>query len=136
MIKYIENYFDAASYELHSKEIEERIKNTISKLINKEIYKYNWFSLFTVTFSKGEYQAPHIDFTCEKNRPNISSVIYLNNDFEGGEIYFPEFNIEIKPSMNSLIIFNSDTVHGVKEITNGNRQAASFFWSFKKDNND
>ena len=34
--------------------------------------------------------------------------------------------------MNSLIIFNSDTVHGVKEITNGNRQAASFFWNVKE----
>ena len=40
MIKYIENYFDAASYEFHSEEIEERVKDTVSKLIRGNIVRH------------------------------------------------------------------------------------------------
>ena len=53
-----QEFIEMIKYEKFKKNLEDMIE-----VINKEIYKYNWLSLFTVTFSKGEYQAPHIDFT-------------------------------------------------------------------------
>jgi hypothetical protein len=47
---------------------------------------------------------------------SVSSLIYLNDDFNGGEICFPEYNLEIKPSPGDFIVFPSYFLHEVKEI--------------------
>ena len=55
----------------------------------------------------------------------LSTVAYLNNDYVGGEIYFPQIDIEIKPEPGSIIFFPSNFVftHTVKPITSGFRYA-------------
>jgi hypothetical protein len=60
----------------------------------------------------------------DSSRPNdIATLIYLNDDYEGGEIYFPDHGIGFKPEPGDLLCFpdNPDFVHGVKEITSGTR---------------
>lgn len=37
----------------------------------------------------------------------VSAVCYLNDDYEGGEIEFPYFNVKIKPEPGMLILFPS-----------------------------
>ena len=37
-----------------------------------------------------------------------SAIFYINDDYEGGEIYFPNWDIEIKPKTGSLVIFPSN----------------------------
>ena len=73
-----------------------------------------------------------------KDRPteieDRSVLLYLNNNYDGGEIYFPKLNISIKPKPGTLIFFegNEDTAHGVKEISNGCRiNFISFLWPIK-----
>lgn len=39
--------------------------------------------------------------------PTISSVVYLNDDYLGGEIEFPRQEVFIKPSAGSMIVFPS-----------------------------
>ena len=53
----------------------------------------------------------------------ISGVLYLNDDYEGGETYFPEQNVKYIPEAGHLIMFPSDLTHphGVTEITKGDR---------------
>ena len=55
----------------------------------------------------------------------LSTVAYLNSDYVGGEIYFPQIDIEIKPEPGSIIFFPSNFVftHTVKPITSGFRYA-------------
>lgn len=55
----------------------------------------------------------------------LSTVAYLNDNYSGGEIYFPQVDIEIKPSAGSIIFFPSNFVftHTVKPITDGFRYA-------------
>lgn len=55
----------------------------------------------------------------------LSTVAYLNDDYIGGEIYFPQVGIEIKPEAGSIIFFPSNFVftHTVKPITHGFRYA-------------
>jgi predicted 2-oxoglutarate/Fe(II)-dependent dioxygenase YbiX len=53
----------------------------------------------------------------------ISGVLYLNDDYEGGETYFPEQNIKYTPEAGHLIMFPSDLTHphGVTEVIKGDR---------------
>jgi predicted 2-oxoglutarate/Fe(II)-dependent dioxygenase YbiX len=59
-------------------------------------------------------------------------VFYLNDDYEGGELFFPNKKISIKPPKNSLLIFdssNKDKLHGVAPVVKGTRYTiASFIW--------
>lgn len=71
-------------------------------------------------FETGYGMHEHFD----SGRPNdIATLIYLNNDYDGGEIYFPELGIEIKPEAGDLVCFpdTPDFVHGVKPIESGIR---------------
>lgn len=49
--------------------------------------------------------------------------LYLNDDFEGGELFFPERNLSIKPKAGQLILFpgGNEYIHGVKPVTSGTR---------------
>jgi hypothetical protein len=54
----------------------------------------------------------------------FSSILYLNDNYEGGEIFFPRLGKTIKPEKGDWVIFESDNInleHGVKMITEGTR---------------
>lgn len=71
-------------------------------------------------FESGSKMHEHFD----SSRPNdIATLIYLNNDYAGGEIYFPEIGLEFKPKPGDLLCFpdNPNFIHGVKQITSGTR---------------
>ncbi len=63
---------------------------------------------------------------------SFTSIIYLNDDYEGGELYFPQHNgFEIKPKKGTMLIFSGtiDNMHGIKEVTRGTRYTHVTFWS-------
>ena len=41
----------------------------------------------------------------------VSVVAYLNDDYEGGEIYFPRFDLTIKPKQGDVVVFPSTYVY-------------------------
>lgn len=53
----------------------------------------------------------------------LSTVAYLNDNYEGGEIQFPNIDVTVKPEAGSIIFFPSNFVftHTVKEIISGYR---------------
>lgn len=56
----------------------------------------------------------------------MSGIIYFNDNYEGGEIWFPNLNFEVKPPKGSLIYypaFGEEYRHGVRAITSGYRYA-------------
>jgi hypothetical protein len=52
-------------------------------------------------------------------------VVYLNDDYVGGELYYPEYDHYYKPKRKDLIMHVGDIIHGVKEVTEGTRYAAT-----------
>ncbi len=64
---------------------------------------------------------------------HLATLVYINNDYDGGELYFPERNIYIKPKPRMLIMFpgNNNYLHGVSENTIATRFNLSFFIKFK-----
>jgi predicted 2-oxoglutarate/Fe(II)-dependent dioxygenase YbiX len=59
-------------------------------------------------------------------------VIYLNDDYEGGEIYFPNLSLELKPLPGTLITFPGTLryLHGVRRVTGGMRHTIASFITF------
>lgn len=55
----------------------------------------------------------------------ISAVIYLNDDYEGGELYFPRFDVDLKPKRGDIAIFPSTFIyeHASKEMIRGIKYA-------------
>ena len=72
-------------------------------------------------YQEGGHYSTHADSSDGKRI--LSGVIYLNSDYEGGEIYFPNQNIELKPEAGMLLLFPSNFlfIHGSKPITKGNK---------------
>jgi len=93
-----------------------------------------------VKWNPGQFQRPHADKELhsgpDAGLPNdfphydISSLFYINDDYEGGELYFPHQKIQFKPKRGSAYFFPGDMnyVHGVTEITKSLRYTCPFFW--------
>jgi hypothetical protein len=86
----------------------------------------------------GGFAAPHSDNSDFDGTPNAFEInkyvgiLYLNDNYEGGELYFPDHQIEFKPSAYSYICFPGgvENIHGVREILEGTRYTMVSFWDF------
>ena len=72
----------------------------------------------------GQEYKPHSDGGTDTGRA-ISAICYLNDDYEGGEIEFPNFEIKIKPEPGMLIVFPSNYpyAHIAHPVTEGTKYA-------------
>jgi predicted 2-oxoglutarate/Fe(II)-dependent dioxygenase YbiX len=71
-----------------------------------------------VSWPKNLEMAPHVDQDEGFAQRMFAAVGYLNDDYEGGEIYFPEINESIKPKAGMLVAFHCGPRHrhGVRPI--------------------
>jgi hypothetical protein len=60
-------------------------------------------------------------------------VIYLNDDFEGGQLVYPESRTSIKPESGMLIYHSGEKIHGVSKVESGTRYTLTSFIRGKKD---
>ncbi|XP_052799879.1 prolyl 3-hydroxylase 1-like isoform X2 [Mya arenaria] len=64
---------------------------------------------------------------------SYSAVLYLNDDFEGGEFFFAHKNkseqISVSPVCGRLVAFNAGEFHGVKAVTSGQRCAIAMWFT-------
>jgi hypothetical protein len=121
-----------------SEEISEILEKVFTLVYEKAKTLYgvdiNFFKKSTlqiVKFIKGFALEPHVD-TLSVESLHIASVYYINDDYEGGEISFPDHNIKIKPKANSIILFpgNENYVHEVFEVVGGERNSSSMWFQF------
>jgi predicted 2-oxoglutarate/Fe(II)-dependent dioxygenase YbiX len=65
-------------------------------------------------------------------------ILYLNDDYEGGVLYFPDHDIKIKPKSGDFVMFPGgiENVHGVSEITKGSRYTMVSFWDYEESEYD
>jgi hypothetical protein len=61
--------------------------------------------------------------TDQHTDPSIkyATVIYINDDYEGGEVFFETKKLDLKPKPGSLLIFpgNEEFEHGVRHVKDG-----------------
>lgn len=82
-----------------------------------------------VKWPAGMSQPPHVDEIPHAHR-KWGSVIYLNDDFDGGQTFYPNFNKYVTPKAGVAVIHRGDQehLHGVTEVSGGTRFTIASFW--------
>jgi predicted 2-oxoglutarate/Fe(II)-dependent dioxygenase YbiX len=118
----------------------EILQEYINKVQREVEYRFGRFLESTKPgirkWNPGEYQDVHADGETAAGWPGYNyivdygSILYLNDDYEGGELFFPKYNIHLKPKPGTLVFFPSTNMyaHGVTEVTDGIRFTSPHFW--------
>jgi hypothetical protein len=83
-----------------------------------------WEAFNFVKYNPGQHFQIHSDhgysYIC-----TLSSVGYINDDYEGGELFFDKFGLKIKPKAGDLYLFPSSYVysHASLPVTSGTKYA-------------
>jgi hypothetical protein len=69
---------------------------------------------------------------------HVSIIVYLNDDYEGGMLYFPDQNVEIKPEPGMFVLFpgNLHFLHGVTPTSKNTRYTVSLWTRFSDFKNE
>lgn len=99
----------------------EKMKSFVPKTM--ELYEVSGLNeLFRIyKYSKGQRFKMHRDGSYQRNEQEcsfFSFLIYLNEDFEGGETYF-EKGINVKPKTGSVLVFKHPLRHEGKSLISG-----------------
>lgn len=91
--------------------------------LDKDKYDLNLNNVTIKAWNEGQSMGPHFDGQDGNADLAFSLVAYINDDYEGGEISFPNHNVTVKPKAGSMIMFPSQEpyIHEVKPITSGTR---------------
>jgi predicted 2-oxoglutarate/Fe(II)-dependent dioxygenase YbiX len=88
-------------------------------------------SMVVSKYSPSKEMGPHVDSTEDMNaRALMTAILYLNDDYEGGDLYFPEQEIRLKPKAGSIVFFPSvqPFYHQSFKITKGYKYIVPLFW--------
>lgn len=87
-----------------------------------------------VKWESGAMLEAHTDGPNKEKPPiiTVGALIYLNDDYEGGELKFPEYDIIIKPKFGDLVIFPCHYLHEVGVVSGENkfRYTLPLFYTF------
>jgi len=109
----------------YGKNLEFKTKTVFSDINKKmeslfESYHYYPSNLLLQRYKMGDFIKPHTD----QWNPDLPYYIgygfclYYNDDYEGGELEYPELGITVKPKANSLYIHGGHILHGSKPVLN------------------
>jgi len=102
-----------------------KIHKNLNSFVNP-IYVFKAFGSHWKAGTKGEL---HIDAQDPEPFIEWSTIIYLNDEFTGGDIYFPNQNFVYSPKKYSAVFFpsaGSEYVHGITTVQSGHRHTALY----------
>lgn len=129
-------------YKFDSTQMPNKVVETLSKIsqiayenfivlydVDVSYQENNLFNI--VKFEEGYAMHLHVD-TLSVSSLHLASVYYINDDYSGGEINFPDHNLTIKPDANSLLLFpgNENYWHETLEVRENNRYTSTKFFKF------
>ena len=122
--------------ESNTQEIENKIFKSMSNTLS-EFYKeqIEIKSIFHSIMNIGAKNPPHWDNYVDNGEEDISTLLYLNEGFIGGDLKFIDQNIKITPKSGMFVFFKGEEslMHEVEEVLEGSRQAlVGFSWPTKK----
>jgi hypothetical protein len=132
--KLVDNNFDSAhkeSYEIIQL-IEKDYQKALKIWCKKTKYKFPKYVTKNYCLRKyrvGGAMGSHIDRNIDNpiNTMDWTALVYLNDNYEGGELVFDDLDLAIKPKQGSILFFPCLTYHSVRKITKGNKYYLFFF---------
>lgn len=129
--------YPLSEYDVNKKDIYLKIHNWINPVFLDYKNSYSVESLTSGPYILLKYSSldkfdAHMD-DCAKFPRTVSVSAYLNDDYLGGEIEFPYFNISYKPKVGDILLFSSSFpyLHKVNQITSGTRYAVVNWYRFE-----
>jgi hypothetical protein len=109
----------------------EKIKKEINKILDKDIYEYTGFRTIYRSVV-GQEMKTHSDSGLGP-KFKYGVVLYLNDDYHGGEIFYPNIGLQFKPEAYSLVLHPAHEAyrHGVKAVSLGTRYSMTSFLKLK-----
>lgn len=115
---------------VHGSEIDNKIYSFFSHAIqefNRSVnfpFSYNDEGYQALRYEPGQFYKVHEDDSRTKRRM-VSGIIYLNDNYEGGELYFPLIDHLHKPKANTALLFPSNFVfrHEARPVLEGTKYA-------------
>ena len=117
--------------------LSEILNNVVNEIVKQYADKYeisdlkplhNWLLM---QYLKGDYFNEHKDELPDIVR-TVSSIVYLNDSYVGGEIAFPDFDVLFKPKSWDVLIFPSAFAyrHRVHPVSDGVRYSAVNWFTY------
>lgn len=105
-----------------------KVEEFVNKVFGSEKFSLNimWINRIDGDSNK--------DDTFHNDHSAVSLIIYLNDDFEGGEFEYIDENrnkVQIKPKKNLTILLDKKVIHRVKPVSKGVRFSLVFFFNIK-----
>ena len=125
------------------KELQKEIFKIIDETLHRSLSAYRdlyflpeitYLTIEALKYEPGEKYVMHYDDGSKHVSNRVTScVIYLNDDYEGGEIEFCNFDIKVKPVKNSMVLFPSNYpyMHTAHQVHSGTRYAINIFLEYK-----
>lgn len=79
-------------------------------------------SLECYRYQEGEFVAPHRDASrriSDSAWSNLTLVIYLNDEFEGGSTTFPQQGVTVNPELGKAVLFEHSLMHEGAIVSKG-----------------
>jgi hypothetical protein len=122
-------------------DLKDKYQEAVEKVFNKKV-KAN--TSHAQKWDVGGFAAPHSDNSDHDGNPNAFEInkyvgiLYLNDDYDGGDLYFCDKDnsmkpyLSFKPNAYSYYVFPGgvENIHGVSEITKGTRYTMVSFWDY------
>ena len=119
--------WDKTTLPIKNIQIVEQIKNRCQEVLGPDLLVTN--DIYRIKrITDGRSISVHFDDSLNFSLM-LGIVIYLNDDFQGGEIYYPEKNLSYKPQSRAMIIHpaNEEYRHGINEVIGNTRYCLAFF---------
>lgn len=111
---------------------EEFVLNYLKDVVNKiyevyqEVKELNVGDIIFTYYTPGSYLKAHRDDYNGGTNTLYTAVLYLNDDYTGGELEFPESNLKFKPTSGSVVSLDNQELHQVNTILEGKRYIIGF----------
>jgi hypothetical protein len=87
-------------------------------------------TFFLSVYPAGSGMLPHLDEPDEPLKDDLAVVFILNDDYEGGELYFPDWDYTYTPKAGDAIFFPCNRyLHGVNSVLSGTRYSVPLQYS-------
>jgi hypothetical protein len=117
-------------------DVETNLKKCLTHYESLYNFKMDYMEAINfVRYNPGQHFAVHADhgfsYTC-----TLSSVMYLNDDYEGGELWFPYLNINFKPQAGDIVLFPSTYIyaHSSLKVKSGVKYSAVTMFDYNDNN--
>ena len=128
--------------DIKDEEVKEIMLNCLRNVLN--VLKDNKHKVYCENFNIARWPVgyellPHADAEnpsgCEKHPypwRDFGMATFLNENFEGGTLYYTNKNTEVKPKVGYTAIHSGslDCEHGVTKITSGSRYTIAAFFTY------